>query len=445
MGRHLPDHLDKEPMDMGFGAIVMNRKKLEGASAVLGFLSRLAMRPLITLKVKYKKMQPNATWKGTEAERAIRNLYVIIASRRPESKMIPLFALISRVKKLDHRERSETGLRCRGASPEEIELIIVESSSIKRAYVAQLASHGKLVLWGAKINSLIDKGQVWRLATSFFLHANVGHLMVNCYSLNSVGPTMENIGGPRRFLLDVFSSAIATTRSSSYSDPVVSRVQVAQQVIGFAKHLQLVLQGPFLEWGSFSVALMSFDNYLKYVERKLRNNRGTWLVLRNFSKDRGWKTTKVCTGAKSEQQSKLAARKEVLLRATLLRPLMMLGKLPHTYGTTSWVQFFSNLPCQYASGSITNLEDAWKQWTTSITGAQIFLGLPAAPRATGSGFIPVNNLTSEVLPCYQRVKQVWRHRGDLFSEVLQPHRDLTSRTYMMRPCSRLKRPSKDHL
>ncbi|KAF9595711.1 hypothetical protein IFM89_003453 [Coptis chinensis] len=63
-----------------------------------------------------------------------------------------------------------------------------------------------------------------------------------------------------------------------------------------------------------------------------------------------------------------------------------------------WVQFFNNPPCQYASGSITNLEDAWKQWTTSIPGAQIFLGLPAAPQAAGSGFIPVNDLTSEVLP-----------------------------------------------
>ncbi|KAF9599788.1 hypothetical protein IFM89_001734 [Coptis chinensis] len=82
------------------------------------------------------------------------------------------------------------------------------------AYVAQLASHGKLVLWGAKINSLIDKGQLWRLATSSFLHANVGHLMVNCYSLNSVGPTMENISGPRRFLAVYFTSAIASCAAS---------------------------------------------------------------------------------------------------------------------------------------------------------------------------------------------------------------------------------------
>ncbi|KAF9624157.1 hypothetical protein IFM89_008095 [Coptis chinensis] len=46
------------------------------------------------------------------------------------------------------------------------------------------------------------------------------------------------------------------------------------------------------------------------------------------------------------------------------------------------IEAIHNLPCQYASGSITNIEDAWKQ----------------SPRAAGSGFIPVNDLTSEVLP-----------------------------------------------
>ncbi|XP_010272793.1 PREDICTED: RHOMBOID-like protein 10, chloroplastic [Nelumbo nucifera] len=81
-------------------------------------------------------------------------------------------------------------------------------------YVVQIATQGKLLLWGAKINSLIDKGQLWRLATSSFLHGNVGHLMVNCYSLNSVGPMMENISGPRRFLAVYFTSAIASSAMS---------------------------------------------------------------------------------------------------------------------------------------------------------------------------------------------------------------------------------------
>ncbi|OVA18475.1 Peptidase S54 [Macleaya cordata] len=81
-------------------------------------------------------------------------------------------------------------------------------------YVAQLATQGKLILWGAKINSLIDKGQFWRLATSSLLHANIGHLMVNCYSLNSIGPTVESIVGPRRFLAVYFASAVASSSMS---------------------------------------------------------------------------------------------------------------------------------------------------------------------------------------------------------------------------------------
>ncbi|XP_056163216.1 RHOMBOID-like protein 10, chloroplastic isoform X2 [Syzygium oleosum] len=45
-------------------------------------------------------------------------------------------------------------------------------------FAGQLATQGKLLSWGAKINHLIDKGQWWRLATSSLLHANVMHLMV---------------------------------------------------------------------------------------------------------------------------------------------------------------------------------------------------------------------------------------------------------------------------
>ncbi|KAK9110266.1 hypothetical protein Sjap_018326 [Stephania japonica] len=81
-------------------------------------------------------------------------------------------------------------------------------------YLAQIATHGKLMLWGAKINSLIDQGQFWRFATSSFLHGNIGHLLVNCYSLNSIGPTIETISGPRRFLAVYFTSAIASSAMS---------------------------------------------------------------------------------------------------------------------------------------------------------------------------------------------------------------------------------------
>ncbi|XP_078179843.1 RHOMBOID-like protein 10 [Carex rostrata] len=90
------------------------------------------------------------------------------------------------------------------------------------AYGAQVASKGRLVLWGAKVNSLIREGQIWRLATSSFLHANILHLMVNCYSLNSIGPPVERLVGPSRFLEIYFSSALASSLMSYHFCPAPS-------------------------------------------------------------------------------------------------------------------------------------------------------------------------------------------------------------------------------
>ncbi|KAA8520705.1 hypothetical protein F0562_015023 [Nyssa sinensis] len=61
-----------------------------------------------------------------------------------------------------------------------------------------------------------------------------------------------------------------------------------------------------------------------------------------------------------------------------------------------WVQFYNNAPCEY-SGNGDNLNNAWNQWTT-IQANQVFLGLPAASNAAGSGFIPADVLVSQVLP-----------------------------------------------
>ena len=62
-----------------------------------------------------------------------------------------------------------------------------------------------------------------------------------------------------------------------------------------------------------------------------------------------------------------------------------------------WVQFYNNPPCQYTSGNTTNLLNSWNRWTSTIN-SRIFLGLPAASAAAGSGFIPPNVLTSQILP-----------------------------------------------
>lgn len=62
-------------------------------------------------------------------------------------------------------------------------------------------SYNKLLIdFGAKVNIDILKGEYWRFITPIFLHADITHLIVNCYSLYAVGPVVETIYGRTKFL-----------------------------------------------------------------------------------------------------------------------------------------------------------------------------------------------------------------------------------------------------
>ncbi|KAI3462554.1 hypothetical protein Pfo_019217 [Paulownia fortunei] len=60
---------------------------------------------------------------------------------------------------------------------------------------------------------------------------------------------------------------------------------------------------------------------------------------------------------------------------------------------------------QYALGNTDNLKNSWMRWTSSVNAGKIFLGLPAAPQAAASGFIPAEVLTAEILPVIQRSRK----------------------------------------
>ena len=84
-----------------------------------------------------------------------------------------------------------------------------------------------------------------------------------------------------------------------------------------------------------------------------------------------------------------------------------------------WVQFYNNPPCQYANGNINNLVSAWNQWTSSQA-KQVFLGVPASQAAAGSGYIPPDVLTSQVLPAIKKSPKyggvmLWDRFNDLQS------------------------------
>uniref|UniRef100_A0A2P2N589 chitinase n=1 Tax=Rhizophora mucronata TaxID=61149 RepID=A0A2P2N589_RHIMU len=60
-----------------------------------------------------------------------------------------------------------------------------------------------------------------------------------------------------------------------------------------------------------------------------------------------------------------------------------------------WVQFYNN-NCEY-SGSGDEFRTAWNQWMT-IQAGKIFVGLPAALGAAGSGYVSADVVNSNILP-----------------------------------------------
>lgn len=57
------------------------------------------------------------------------------------------------------------------------------------------------MILGAKINSAIISGEIWRLFTPIFLHGSVLHIAFNMYALFVIGPSLERAYGHGRFLI----------------------------------------------------------------------------------------------------------------------------------------------------------------------------------------------------------------------------------------------------
>ena len=89
-----------------------------------------------------------------------------------------------------------------------------------------------LIIMGAKVNSLIDKGQVWRLITCAFLHGGLIHIFFNMYALKILGPEIEYVYGKIKYLVIYLLSAIAASIFSYIFGPQSVSVGASGVIFG---------------------------------------------------------------------------------------------------------------------------------------------------------------------------------------------------------------------
>lgn len=85
---------------------------------------------------------------------------------------------------------------------------------------------------GGKFGPLIDKGEVYRLVTSNFLHGGIIHLAFNMYALYSIGPQIEELYGKRKYISIYFLSGIGSSLLSYYMLPNILSIGASGAIFG---------------------------------------------------------------------------------------------------------------------------------------------------------------------------------------------------------------------
>ena len=89
-----------------------------------------------------------------------------------------------------------------------------------------------LVDFGAKVNYLINKGEVWRFITCAFLHGGIIHIAFNMYSLFVVGTVIERIYGWKKYLGIYLFSSVTSSLLGYILDPSMISVGASGAIFG---------------------------------------------------------------------------------------------------------------------------------------------------------------------------------------------------------------------
>ncbi|MFL7796873.1 rhomboid family intramembrane serine protease [Clostridium chauvoei] len=89
-----------------------------------------------------------------------------------------------------------------------------------------------LIELGAKVNLLINEGQIFRFITSAFLHGGIIHIIFNMMALKIIGVQVEQVYGRKKYAVIYFASAIGSSALSYILSPQSISVGASGAVFG---------------------------------------------------------------------------------------------------------------------------------------------------------------------------------------------------------------------
>ncbi|KAF7814271.1 G-type lectin S-receptor-like serine/threonine-protein kinase CES101 [Senna tora] len=96
---------------------------------------------------------------------------------------------------------------------------------------------------------------------------------------------------------------------------------------------------------------------------------------------------------KSHPNVCLSASPQCLFPDSILASALDTGLFDYVF-----VKFYNNPSCEFSQANPNPFVNIWNQWVTSLKKAEIFLGLPASPAASSSGYVSPDLFVSQVLP-----------------------------------------------
>jgi rhomboid protease GluP len=94
-------------------------------------------------------------------------------------------------------------------------LVIIAVVFAYEVLINAYASDETMVAMGAIVPGLVQRGELWRLVASMFLHGGWLHWLANSWALYQLGTLYEVLFGSKRFALIYFSTGIIAGLASS--------------------------------------------------------------------------------------------------------------------------------------------------------------------------------------------------------------------------------------